>query len=249
MIAPTLIGFDHGAPGGVVGMVRIGPATLYLADAYHLRPRLGWFDADVLDPPYLINASGGGQYRKRRPNFDRMMDEGLHKGFDQAIINPMLCGAAVVFANNDLLPQLLMHLKGSFHRHALCIWQKVNPQPIANKHYRSDVEFYAHAWSKGFHPAGDVTQKLRCRRFASPRGSARFNHPTPKPDDLMASIIANVAGESVCDPFMGTGSTGVAAMRAGKTFAGIEHNPTHFETAVRRIAAAWAEIQQRGTAQ
>ena len=42
-----------------------------------------------------------------------------------------------------------------------------------------------------------------------------------------------------CDPFMGTGSTGVAAIRAGKRFEGIEHNPTHFATAVQRITEAY----------
>ena len=60
----------------------------------------------------------------------------------------------------------------------------------------------------------------------------------------MAKIITNAAGDSVCDPFMGTGSTGVAAIRAGKRFTGIEHNPLHFATAVRRITAAVAERHQ-----
>lgn len=220
------------------GIARIGPHVLWLGDAYAIRPALGWHDADVLDPPYLIKVSGGGHYRKMRPNFDRMMAEDLHTGFDLSIINPLQCGAAVVFASNNQLARLLAHVEGNFHRNALCIWQKVNPQPIANKHYRSDVEFYVHAWAKGFHPAGDVNEKLRCRRFASPRGEARFDHPTTKPDALMDSIIRNVAGTTVCDPFMGTGSTGVAAVRAGKVFTGIERNPRYFATAVSRITAA-----------
>ena len=60
----------------------------------------------------------------------------------------------------------------------------------------------------------------------------------------MAKILRNVAGDRICDPFMGTGSTGVAALRAGKRFFGIEHNPKHFETAVRRISDAWDQIQR-----
>lgn len=225
--------------------VTIGPATLYCGDAYQIRPTLGWFDADVLDPPYLIRASGAGRYRKRRPMMDEIMAQDLHTGFDLAIVNPLLCGAAVVFASNDQLAALLAHLKGSFHRDALCIWQKVDPQPIANKHYRADVEFYAHAWQPGYHPRGTLEQLLRVRRIASPRGPARFDHPTVKPDELMAKIVTNVAGTSICDPFMGTGSTGVAAIRAGRSFTGIEHNPTHFATAVARIGAAWAEVEQQ----
>lgn len=46
---------------------------------------------------------------------------------------------------------------------------------------------------------------------------------------------------TICDPFMSTGSTGVAAIRAGKRFVGIEHNPKHFETALTRIRAAIEE--------
>jgi DNA methylase len=227
---------DHPEP-----VVHIGPHRLYQGDAYHIRPQLGWFDADVLDPPYQIDCSGAGHYRKRRPNFDRLVEQNLHQGFDMGIINPLLCGAAIVFANTNLLAELLAHLKGNFHRHALCIWQKTNPQPTANKHYRSDCEFWLHAWSPGYHPQGAPGDLLRVRRFSSPRGAARFDHPCPKPLDLMASIMANLSGQTICDSFMGTGSTGVAAIAAGKQFTGIEHNAQHFATACRRIEHAWAQ--------
>ena len=90
---------------------------------------------------------------------------------------------------------------------------------------------------------GGMADKLRVSRITSPRGPARFAHPTTKPDALMEKIMANVAGMSVCDAFMGTGTTGVAAIRAGKRFVGIEHNPVHFATAVRRIEAAIAGIE------
>jgi hypothetical protein len=218
--------------------VMIGSATLYCGDAYAIRPLLGFFDADVTDPPYVFRATGGGQYRKRRPMFDRIVGEDLHRGFDMSIINPLLCGAAIVFAHNDQLADLLSVVQGQFHRHALCVWQKTNPQPIANKHYRPDVEFYVHAWNRDYHPGGELADLFRVSRITSPRGPARFDHPTTKPDALMTKILANIRGDSVCDPFMGTGSTGVAAMRAGKRFTGIEHNPAYFETAVRRITAA-----------
>lgn len=223
-------------------LVTIGPATLYCGDAYQIRPTLGFFDADVMDPPYVIRASGGGRYRSIRPNMDRLIAERLDRGFDMKIINPLLCGAAVIFASNDQLAELLTHAKGSFRRHALCVWQKVNPQPMANRHYRADCEFYVHAWSPGYHPQGELTEKHRIRRCSPPRGAARFGHPTTKPDELMAGIIRNVAGESVCDPFMGTGSTGVAAIRAGKRFTGIEHNPAFFDVAVARIREAVAAL-------
>lgn len=221
--------------------VAIGQHRLFLGDAYAIRPTLGWMDVDVFDPPYKFRAEGAGQYRKARQGMQQILEENLHKDFDHTIINPLLCGGAVVFAHNDQLPKLLPLLDGIFHRHALCVWGKTNPQPVANKHYRPDLEFYIHAWSRGFEPAGTLAEKLRLSRISSPRGAAKFGHATRKPDALMDKIVLNAGGRTICDPFMGTGSTGVAAIRAGRIFTGIEHNPKHFETAVRRITAAYRE--------
>lgn len=217
---------------------RIGDATLYLGDAYEIRPTLGWFDADCMDPPYEFRAEGGGQYRRDRATMDQIVTEELNQGFDNTIVNSLLCGAAIVFCHNDQLPKVLPYLDGSFKRQAVCIWRKKNPQPVANKHYQPVMEFYVHAWNDGFHPQGVLADLDRQIIAHSPRGAAKFGHATVKPDAVMDKITRNVAGTSVCDPFMGTGSTGVAALRAGKRFVGIEKNPTHFDTACRRIEAA-----------
>ena len=220
----------------------IGPATLYCGDAYKIRPTLGWFDADVLDPPYAFNNSGGGAFRKARGASDQIVIEQLDQGFDYAIINPLQCGAVVVFCHNDQLPDLLPYLNGSFHRFCLNVWIKPNPSPMANKHYLADTEPFIHAWNRGYAPQGTHHDKHRWIT-AGTMPSKTFGHPTVKPDALMAKILRNVAGDSVCDPFMGTGSTGLAAIRAGKRFTGIEHNPDHFETACRRIGDAWAQME------
>lgn len=216
-------------------VVTIGAATLYLGDAYKIRPTLGWMDCDCFDPPYEFKASGGGHYRSSRPMMDEIEEQGLADGFDLSIINPLLCGATVVFSHDEQLGPLIAHLDGSFHRRALCVWRKQNPQPVANKHYRPECEFYLHAWSRDYHPQGDMAAKLRVISACGARGEEKHGHPTCKPDVVMNKIMANVAGTRICDPFMGTGSTGVAALRAGKTFVGIEHNPKHFATAVARI--------------
>lgn len=61
-----------------------------------------------------------------------------------------------------------------------------------------------------------------------PTSKKIYDHPTVKPDDVMNKIITNLSGATVCDPLMGSGSTGVAAIRAGRIFTGIEHNSQHF---------------------
>lgn len=223
--------------------VTIGPATLYCGDAYEIRPRLGWFDVDVMDPPYLFDNSGGGKFRKSRIGATMIVEEELDQGFDYRIINPLLCGAVVVFCHNDQLPDLLPFLNGNFHRFCLLNWIKPNPSPMANKHYLADTEPFIHAWNRSFHPHGEHHDKHRWLS-ARPMPSKVFGHPTVKPLDLMNKIMANVAGRTVCDPFMGTGSTGVAAIRVGKMFTGIERNPKHFATAVGRVREAWNRMQE-----
>lgn len=226
---------------------KIGPATLYLGDAYEIRPTLGWFDSDVMDPQYEFDNSGGGAYRKARGASDQIVAEGLDQGFDHGIINPLLCGSVVVFCHNDQLPKLLTYIDGLFHRFVVNFWAKPNPAPHRNKHYLADTEPFIHAWNRGHHPVGGHHDMHRWIEEAS-MPSKLFGHPTVKPDAVMDKIIRNVAGETVCDPFMGTGSTGVAAIRAGKRFVGIEKNPVHFDTACARIEAALAASTPKGQA-
>lgn len=217
--------------------VTIGGSTLYCADSNIFIPPIPAGTAIVTDPPYVFDTSGGGRFRKARPSMDNIAAEGLDKGFDHSIINPLVFDSCVVFCHNDQLHELLPYLKGSYDRQALCIWQKPNPMPVANKHYQPDMEIYIHAWNKGAHPVGDLADKKRIT-IAKPPRQKEFDHPTVKPATLMQKILTNVNASTIFDPFMGTGSTGVAAIQSGRTFIGIERNEKHFETAVRRIEAA-----------
>ncbi|WP_278984093.1 DNA-methyltransferase [Sphingobium yanoikuyae] len=223
-------------------MVTIGDATLYQGDAYEILHTLGWFDVLVMDPPYVIDMSGGGKFRADRKHFSEIEEEELDRGFDYSIINALMCGAVVVFCHNNQVPELSTFLNGSFERFTICAWHKSNPMPVANKSYQPDTEFYIHAWNRDFAVAGELADKKR--HITTAVGKSDFDHPTVKPDAVMAKIITNVGGRSICDPFMGTGSTGVAAIMAGKRFVGIEKNPKHFATAVERLTAAHAEAER-----
>jgi site-specific DNA-methyltransferase (adenine-specific) len=65
-------------------------------------------------------------------------------------------------------------------------------------------------------------------------------HPTEKPIALMGELIADFTkpGDTICDPFCGSGSTGVAAVKAGRRFVGIEKDPKFFDVACERISKA-----------
>jgi DNA modification methylase len=234
-------------------VVKIGPHRLYLGDAYTIRPTLGWFDADVMDPPYAFDNSGGGKWRASRGAADRMIADGLTDGFDHSIINPNRCGQCVVFFHADQRHDLEGYLKQHFHRAILFHWQKDNPTPHHNRNLIADIEEFFIAWTEdgaqdyffawhwGKHPKGGEHHDFHRYVTGPVQPTKLYGHDTVKPDYVMDKIMRNVNGQTVCDPFMGTGSTGVAAIKASKTFTGIEHNPKHFETAVRRIGAAYEE--------
>ena len=221
-----------------------GSATLYCRDAYAMLPTIGRQDNLCTDPPYVMRTSGGGKYRAARTHFDKIAAEGLDQGFDLSIIDPLQFPHVAVFCHNDQLHDVIPHLAGSYHRYVLCTWHKLNSQPLANKHFRPDAEVWLHGWLPGSEPQGDIHAKSRVWAGPAPRDADRHDHPTPKPLDLMHKIMTNLPRGSVVDPFMGTGTTGVAAIMAGRTFIGIEHNPKHFNTAVARIEQAAANMEQ-----
>lgn len=215
----------------------IGNATLYLGDCRDILPSIGKVEAVVTDPPYEFDTAGAGIFRTNRKNMDEIKAAGLADGFDHSVLSGSQFGAAVVFAHNDQWAALLPHMASQWSRYAICQWHKLNPMPVANRHYQPDTEIYVHAWNSGFHPVGELPQK---RRYILANGGqdTSIDHPTVKPLAVMQKIIANVSGGSVCDPFMGSGSTGVAALAAGRQFVGIELNPSFFDIACKRIEDA-----------
>jgi len=214
----------------------IGNATLYLGDCYQILPTLGRFDALVTDPPYEIETSGGGEFRKNRQNMKEIAAAGIDKGFDHTIFKAGQFGSVVMFCHNDQLVKLLPYIADEWGKYAVCAWHKTNPIPLACNHYVPDTEFYIHGWGKGFHPVGVIAQKARYI-LAMNGQNTKIAHPTVKPLNVMGKILSNVNGAMVCDPFMGSGTTGVACLRAGKSFVGIEHNEKFFELAVSRVQA------------
>ena len=72
-----------------------------------------------------------------------------------------------------------------------------------------------------------------------------FDHPTIKPLELMKGIVERVSSpaDTILDPFMGSGTTGVACVQTGRNFIGIEIEPKYFEIAEKRIKEAQLQIR------
>lgn len=209
--------------------VTIGPCTLHLGDCLKIAPNLESVDAVVTDPPYEIVASGGGICATRK---DLHETEGFTDcGFDYGILSGFKNW--VVFGTLKQVPKLIE--AAGDRRYMLVTWNKPNPCPLVNGNYLPDTEYIVHAWSRGgLH--GSLADR---RRFiVHPLGDKEDgSHPNEKPVAVVSKMVrlSSAVGWTVLDPFMGSGTTGVACIRTGRRFIGIEIDPRHFKTACDRI--------------
>jgi site-specific DNA-methyltransferase (adenine-specific) len=212
--------------------VEIGPAILYRADCRDVLPTLEKVDAVVTDPPYGIGfchsgydvkGIGGGKYRTK---FGKVRILGDDEPFDP---RPILgYGTSAVFWGGnhyaDKLPPSPNWL----------IWDKRCASGHSNNF--ADCEI---AWASWKRPARVFRHHWDGMIKASERGIPRV-HPTQKPIALMAWCIDQLPDPNriILDPFMGSGTTGVAAIQLGRRFIGIEKDPAYFKMACKRIAEA-----------
>jgi len=127
------------------------------------------------------------------------------------------------------------------------IWHKQNPMPRnMNLHFVNSTEawiYFVYKQRTGvFNNGGKLLHDFIEMPVTSAKERKHGKHPTQKPEKLMShfvEILTN-AGETVLDPFMGSGSTGVAAARLGRNFIGVELNEKYFNIAKNRIAEVFA---------
>ena len=206
--------------------VIIGDATLYLGDCMDILPTLDKVDAVITDPPYGINenskkvASRGklaapkdyGDFDwDKAPPSDQLIDLIRTKGQHQAFFG----------GNYFTLPPTSCWL----------VWDKLN-----GDNDFADCELAWTNWHK-------AVRRLQWRWNGMIRqGNEERHHPTQKPLEVMKWVITLCPkAESILDPFMGSGTTGVAAIQMGRKFIGIEREPKYFDIACQRIEQAMAQ--------
>lgn len=202
---------------------------LYLGDCLEISPGLGHFDALVSDPPYGIARNGryqrglrstsGTPHKARGRNFAKLI-VGDDQPFDPS--RWLNYPAVVLWGAN--------HFGSALPRGTTLVWIKRRDTGFGS--FLSDAEI---AWVKG-------GTGVYCRRDLTLQGEHDRKHPTQKPVGVMVwSIERAKAGQSILDPYMGSGTTGVAAVKLGRRFTGIEIDPGYFDIACRRIEAALRE--------
>lgn len=207
-----------------------GTATLYLGDCLLILPTLDGVDAVISDPPYGMNLntdnsrfSGGNAASVSRRGNGIGTGEGVGIIGDAEPFDPspwLNFGRVVLFGCN--------HFAARLPAGTSLVWIKRNDDAFGS--FLSDAEI---AWMKGGHG-------VYCKRDLSMNAEAKTReHPCQKPATLIAWCMDKAKvpeGATVLDPYMGSGTTGVACLRTGRNFIGIEIDPKHYETACERMA-------------
>lgn len=205
-------------------------------------------DLVLTDPPYQIETNGGGIYKQDDKRYIKEL-EAMKNGFDNIVLDE-LCRVMkkinVYFfcSQKQILPLLNYFVQKKKCNWNLLSWHKSNPIPACGNRYLTDTEFILFFRERGVKVYGSYDTKHTY--YVTPLNQAdkkRYNHPTVKPISILENLILNSTehGNVVFDPFMGSGSTGVAAIKSGRDFIGIELDNTYFETAKNRIANAKAK--------
>jgi site-specific DNA-methyltransferase (adenine-specific)/modification methylase len=207
--------------------VEINNCTLYLGDCMEILQTLSKVDAVITDPPYGINenskkvASRGnlaapkdyGDFDwDKAPPSDKLIDLIRTKGQYQAFFG----------GNYFTLPPTSCWL----------VWDKLN-----GDNDFADCELAWTNWPK-------AVRRLQWRWNGMIRqGNEERYHPTQKPIGVMKWVIELCPkAETILDPFMGSGTTGVAAIQMGRKFIGIEREPKYFDIACKRIEQASKQV-------
>lgn len=212
--------------------VVIGNCVLYNEDCAFILPTLGRVDAVVTDPPYGIGEAGANQIKKQpwRGKLAPSRDYGVDEWDDQPV-SPELMDAMrakakwqIIFGGNYYaLPPTKCWL----------VWDKIN-----GENDFADCEL---AWTNL--PGAIRRLRFMWHGMIRAHGEPRGDHPTQKPIGVMKWCIEHLPEgcQTILDPFMGSGTTGVAAVKMGKKFIGIERERKYFDIACRRIEAAYAQ--------
>lgn len=231
----------------------INGCELYLGDAMEILPHLaGVADCLVVDPPYLLTSGGGssimsGSFSKENYNNNgAIVTCNIHwKDFMKPMHDALKERAhAYIMTNNLHIEAMLREARiAGFDSHNFLVWYKKTK--TQNRWYMKSCEFTGFFYKGKARNINDCSSEQLIELYHSDV-SKKFtrnkkSHATEKPVALMEHYIRNSSqpGEIILDPFMGVGSTGVAAVQTGRRFIGIEIEQEWFDAACKRIEAAY----------
>lgn len=210
-------------------------------------------DAVITDPPYMIGATSVGNADAKAGTWADMENAAywFAAWYVEAWRVLKDTGYFITFGNWRSLPTMLCALAKSGMPATSClIWDKEWIGPAAKNQLRPTYEVVLLSGKPGaIIPNRSASDIVRCRWMA---GNCKVTeHPAEKPVALIEHLIELVTqpGATVLDPFLGSGTTAVAALRTGRQFIGIERDQRYAEIARQRILGGEAQLLQAGDKQ
>lgn len=199
-------------------------------------------DLVITDPPYEICTSGAGLYKQSDKKYIKELN-GMKDGFSEEILDE-LCRVMkkiniyIFCSQKQIIPLLDYFVKNKKCNWNILSWHKTNPIPACGNKYLTDTEFILFFREKGVKVYGSFDTKRTW--YATPLNQSdkkKYKHPTVKPQLILNNLVINSSknGDIVLDPFMGSGSTGVACLNNNRNFIGIELDENYFSIAKERI--------------
>ena len=216
---------------------QIGDATLYLGDCLEILPTLGKVDAVVTDPPYGIGAGSGTTSLKR----------------GKAIYETELFVDSEQYVRSVCVPSLIASLalsdgRGLVTSGVRCMFDYPKPRAVGGFYQPAAVGMSPWGFA-GFNPVlfygkdprdGKGQSSVMTKLTERPSDN---RHPCSKPNGAMIWMVnkASLPDQTILDPFMGSGTTGVACAKLGRKFIGIELEPKYFDIACKRVDDAYKQ--------
>jgi hypothetical protein len=208
--------------------VVIGPATLYHGDCFDVMPHLAGVEAAVTDPPFCI----GFAYR----SFDDSPSKyhALMTRLVPALDRLTAGGPCFVWQSPLKADQWHCYFPKGYRIIAAC---KIYPELNGKKNCLSwDPILF---WSANSRLHQELPRDWHLADLRPYDGYQGDNPvPCPRPVPQVEYICRSIPARTIADPFMGSGTTGVACLRAGKRFIGVEQDPVYFAYACERIRQA-----------
>lgn len=227
----------------------IGNATLYLGNCLDIMATLEPVDHIIGDPPYeaSLHAAKAHASKLRKDSGPELKEidfdaiDPIREAF-VAACEPLCEGWLIAFCTVEGARPWAdcINASGIKYKRA-CVWVKPDCTPQLNGQGPAQgAEIFVCAWAGTGHARWNAGGKRGVYTHNVNNAERSGLHPTEKPRRLMSEIIADFTSpdELILDPFMGSGTTGVAAVMAGRSFIGIEMNETYFDLACRRIEDA-----------
>jgi hypothetical protein len=225
-------------------------------DALEVLPTLGKVDAVVTDPPYSVSVStGSGAFtrkgRKGTRNFNFFAGDDDWSAMRETVCEAVALAvrtmpkSVVVWCGHRQFGAIIERLEALGYSSRPLVWRKLCPPPAPpGAGFASGVELAVYAYLPGrpWNGAGNENNVFLADNYRHGQ-PGKVAHPTQKPLSLIQWNVSRLteAGTTVLDCFSGSGTTGVACVREGRRFIGVEIDANYFDIACERIRKEMAQ--------